>query len=201
MLRIGLTGGIGSGKSTAASCFEALGVPVTDADAIAHELMAAGSEAERQVIESFGSGILAADGHIDRDLLRKVVFSDPARRTRLEQIIHPLVYRRIRDMLESIDSPYCIVMIPLLVETGQSGLFDRILVVDVPEEAQVSRTMQRSGLDETGVRNIMANQVKRKTRLAHADDVIDNSGSQAQLQQQVERLHRMYLSISADSTV
>lgn len=196
-LVIGLTGGIGSGKSTCAALFSELGVPVIDADELAHALVAPGEPALADIIAEFGPEYLAADGTLDRGRLRQLVFAEPASRHRLEAILHPLIIININRLIESVQAPYCIVSIPLLLETGQSDLVDRILVIDVPEALQLSRTAARDRLAVDEIRPVLETQANRSTRLAAADDVISNTGSLDELAAKVQALHEEYLSLSA----
>ena len=192
MLIIGLTGGIGSGKSTAAERFRHLGVPVIDADAIARELAQPGQAGFAAIVDHFGPEILDETGHIDRRRLREIVFRDPAAKRALETILHPLVRREMQDQAARLTADYCIFMIPLLFESGQDALVDRVLVIDAPEHLQRQRTRQRDGVDEQQVQRIMAQQIDRQTRLSLADDVIHNSGDMDQLHAAVDALHRRY---------
>lgn len=198
MLVIGLTGGIGSGKSTVAACFERLGVTVVDTDAIAHAVVAPGQPGLAAVVAAFGSGILQADGTLDRAALRRRVFADAQERHRLEAILHPLIRAESDRRLASAGPPYALLMVPLLVETGaqRSGRFARILVVDLPEALQVERVQRRSGLDGAEVRAIMATQASRAERLAAADDVVSNEGPPEALEAAVATLHRRYLELA-----
>jgi len=196
-LVVGLTGGIGSGKSTCAALFSGLGVPVIDADELAHALVAPGEPALADIITEFGPEYLAADGSLDRGMLRQRVFAEPASRRRLEAILHPLIRRNIINLVGSVEAPYCIVSIPLLLETGQADLVDRILVIDVPEALQLSRTAARDRLAMDEIRPVLETQAGRSTRLAAADDVISNTGSLDELAAKVQALHREYLSLSA----
>ncbi len=189
---IGLTGGIGSGKSTVAGYFSELGVPVIDTDTIARDLVEPGQPGLRQIITCFGKQILNADGTLNRTQLRAEIFSDPAERCKLEQILHPLIHTKMQRQIRQLDTPYCIVEIPLLLESGWSGEVNRILVVDAPPALQVARATQRSGIDREEVERIIATQMERSKRLAAADDVILNEGSLTDLKQQVARLHRFY---------
>lgn len=196
MLTIALTGGIGSGKSTVADRFARLGVPVLDADALARALTAPGEPALEEIRAAFGAKVIQPDGGLDRAALRRVVFADETARRRLEAILHPLIRARMLAWLGEVRAPYAVLVIPLLFETGQTDLADRILVVDLPEEEQVRRVQTRSGLDEAEIRRILATQAARAERLAGADDRIDNSGGLAALEAQVERLHRFYLGLA-----
>ena len=195
---VGLTGGIGSGKSAAAQLFEALGVTVIDTDAIAHALTGPGGAAMGQIRTAFGADYLTAQGALARARMRELVFADAAKKRQLEAILHPLIRVRTNALVEAVRSPYVILMVPLLVESGDyRARCRRILVVDCPEELQLARVAARSGLGAEQVRAIMANQVTRAERLAAADDVIDNSGDLARLRTQVEALHARYLRLAA----
>ena len=195
---VGLTGGIGSGKSAATSFFAALGIAVVDTDAIAHELTVAGGAAMPALVAEFGPAVTTADGALDRGGMRRLVFSDPAARGRLEGILHPLIRevseKRCRDAV----SPYVILAVPLLVESASyRERCARIAVVDCPESLQVSRVMARSGLTVEEVRAIMLAQASRAQRLAVADDVLVNDGDLHHLELQVAEVHRKYLLLAA----
>jgi dephospho-CoA kinase len=195
---VGMTGGIGSGKSAAAQVFEQLGTTVIDTDALAHALTAPGGAAIEQIRAAFGTGFLTPDGALDRTRMRELVFADAAQKRRLESILHPLIRSQTSELVQAARGPYVMLMIPLLLESGDyRRRCQRILVVDCPEELQIARVMARSGLAAAQVRAIMANQVTREARLAAADDVIDNSRDLAQLQSQVEGLHARYLRLAA----
>lgn len=196
-LVVGLTGGIASGKSTVARLFESLGVPVVDADAIAREVVEPGSPALEAVRERFGDGVLDAAGRLDRAALRRRVFRDGAAREALEAILHPRIRERMDQRLARIAAPYAIAMIPLLLETGQQGRFDRILVVDTPREEQIRRAQARDGSAREVIEGILDAQADRDTRLRKADDVIHNDGTPQALRAQVEHLHRSYLARAA----
>ena len=192
-LLVGLTGGIGSGKSTVADLFAARGAVVVDTDAIAHELTGPGGAAIPAIRDEFGDGVIRADGGLDRDAMRERAFGDPAARRRLEAILHPLIRTESRRRLEAADGPYALLVVPLLVESGdRAGGVDRVLVVDCPVDVQIERVMRRSGLTPERVRTILAAQASRAQRLAAADDVIDNAGSPDALPAQVDALHRRY---------
>lgn len=197
MLVIALTGGIGSGKTAVADQFAALGVPVIDTDQVARDLVQVGSPALDQIRKQFGAGVFLASGELDRDRLRKRVFSEPEKRRQLEAILHPMIRKEVQQRIQGLEADYCIVVIPLLAETGQAGDYDRILVVDCPESLQIERVMRRSALSEAEVRDIMKAQASRDQRLQLADDVIENTGSLEQLQDKVLRLHRKYRELSA----
>jgi dephospho-CoA kinase len=196
MLRIGLTGGIGSGKSAAALLFSARGAPVIDTDEIAHALVEPGQPAYDEIVKSFGEDILDGNRRINRDRLRERVFENASERRRLEAILHPRIREVVRAKIADLDSPYCIVVVPLLIESGFDDLVDRILVVDAGENLQIQRTVTRSGLSEPEVRKIMSAQATRAQRLQRADDVIDNNADRTRLEKEVERLHHWYLSLA-----
>lgn len=196
MLRVALTGGIGSGKSTVAALFAALGVEVIDADAVSHALTAPGEPVVAEIARVFGGGLVDAAGALDRAALRRIVFADSRQRQRLEGLLHPRIRERMLAELATAAGPYALLVIPLLLETGQTDLADRILVVDLPEPEQLRRVRLRSGLSDAEIQRILAAQVPRAVRLARADDVIDNAGPPEALGPQVEALHRRYLSLS-----
>jgi dephospho-CoA kinase len=192
VFKVGLTGGIGSGKSTVADQLAALGAGVIDADLLSHELTAPGTPTLARIGSAF-SDCLLPDGQLDRAALRARVFADAAARARLESILHPPIRALMLERAAGLTTPYAVLVIPLLFETGQQALMDRILVVDCPESVQIDRVCRRSGLSEAEVARIIAAQVPRAQRLAGADDIIDNSGGPQALGPQVERLHRCYL--------
>ena len=195
---VGLTGGIGSGKSAAADAFAALGVSVVDTDAIAHELTAPGGVAMPGLVAAFGAEVAAVGGALDRARMRRLVFADPAARERLEAILHPLIRTLSAERCRLALSPYVILAVPLLVESGTyRERCDRIVAVDCPEGLQICRVMARNGLAEAEVRAIMATQASRDERLAVADDVITNDHDLANLEKQVGELHRKYLQLSS----
>ena len=195
---VGLTGGIGSGKSAAADCFAAHGIGVVDTDAIAHELTAAAGAAMPALRAEFGGDVAAADGALDRRRMRRLAFADPAVRRRLEGILHPMIRELAGERCRQAISPYVILAVPLLVESGTyRQRCDRVLVVDCPESLQVSRVMARNGLAETDVRAILATQATRAQRLAAADDVLANDAGLAALEAQIAGLHQRYLHLAA----
>lgn len=196
---VGLTGGVGSGKSAAADRFAALGAAVVDTDAIAHELTAVGGAAMPALAATFGPEVAAPDGALDRARMRRLVFADPAARQRLEAILHPMIRNLSAERCRQAPTAYVILAVPLLVESGTyRQRCDRIVVVDCPESLQISRVMARSGLSEGEVRAIMANQASRAERLAAADDVVANDGDLASLEMRVGELHRSYLRLSSE---
>lgn len=190
---IGLTGGIGSGKSTVAELFRERGVPVYDADVEARRLVAPGQPTLQQLAREFGPQILLPDGALDRAKLRALAFGAPDLRRHLEAILHPPIRAALQRHIAATHAAYCMLVIPLLFETAQRDLVERVLVVDTPEEQQIVRTITRSGLDRATVEHIMAAQWSRAQRLAQADDVITNAGDIDHLQAHVEKLHHFYL--------
>jgi dephospho-CoA kinase len=191
---VGLTGGIGSGKTTVANLFAQWGAGVVDTDAIAHQLTGAGQPALLEIAAQFGAQFLTSNGALDRGRMRELVFKDPAARRRLEAILHPRIRAEGKHRLAACTAPYAIVVVPLLFETGAwQDLISRKLVVDCEPETQISRVMARSGLTREAVLAIMATQVSRPQRLRLADDVIDNNDGTAALNTQVVALHKQYL--------
>lgn len=196
-LVVGLTGGIGSGKSAAADAFAELGATVVDTDAISHELTGPGGAAVPEIARLFGKAFVDASGAMNRKRMRDLVFSDAEEKQRLEGLLHPLIRAESARRIAAAAGPYAVHVVPLLVESpGHRERVARVLVVDCPEALQVARVRQRSGLPEAEVRRIIATQVQREKRLAAADDVIDNSGPIAALQQQVQKLHEKYLALA-----
>lgn len=195
-LVIGLTGGIGSGKSTVARLFESRGVPVIDADVLSRTLVSPGEPALEAIVEALGRDLLTAGGELDRRRLRERAFSDPAVRRTLEGILHPRIRAAMQAQITTLGTPYCVLAIPLLLETGQTDLVDRVLVVDVSPETQLRRTMERDGSAEGTVRAIIAAQVDRAVRLAGADDVLNNESGVDALERDVARLHQRYLALA-----
>jgi dephospho-CoA kinase len=196
MLVIGLTGGIGSGKTSAANIFSTLGAGVIDTDGIAHELTQSGGESISAIRQTFGEKYLTAEGALNRKEMRNLVFNDIDARRKLEAILHPLIRNEVLRRVALSQAPYLIVVVPLLLETGHyEGLVQRILAVDCSEREQIRRATARSGVDEQTVRAIMAAQVSRDERLGQADDVIVNDSDLLNLEQQVRALHEKYLAL------
>jgi dephospho-CoA kinase len=196
-LVIGVTGGIGSGKSTAARMFAECGAGLVDTDEIALKLTQPGQPAVAEIARRFGPEYLTPAGALDRQRMRGHVFSDPAAKAQLEAILHPLIRMQVAEQVRASDAPYVLVLIPLLVETGgYPTLVERILVIDADEAVQIARTMARSALSEEQVRAIMRTQATREQRLAAADDIIDNNGDLEQLRLQVQALHARYLEMT-----
>ncbi|SDY49819.1 dephospho-CoA kinase [Nitrosomonas halophila] len=196
-LMVGLTGGVGCGKTSAAVIFTALGIDIIDTDQVAHELTGPAGKAIGMIRDRFGDDFISEDGSLDRVAMRALVFSDQHSRQKLESILHPLILQEVKRRIPLIRSEYGILVVPLLLETGSYlELIDRILVIDCPESMQVARTIARSKLSEASVHAIMAAQCSRSERLAKADDVIVNELERQYLQQQVQALHEKYLSIA-----
>ena len=197
-MRVGLTGGIASGKSTVADMFAELGVPVIDTDVIARDVVEPGQPALAEIRETFGAAVIGNDGRLDRAAMRKIVFADDSARKRLESILHP----RIRDvaMQQAGDAggAYQLIVVPLLVESPMKQAMDRILVVDCDEQTQISRLMARDAETEEQARRMLAAQASRDERLAIADDVVRNDGSLSETRAQVVELHRHYIGLSAN---
>lgn len=198
MYCVGLTGGIGSGKSSAADEFAALGAALVDSDAISHELTRSGGAAIPALREEFGADYITPEGALDRARMRALVFGDAQAKRRLEAVLHPLIRQETTTRIGTARAPYVVLVVPLLLETGAyRELVQRIAVVDCSEATQIARVMARSGLAENEVRAIMATQLTRAERLARADDVIGNDGDRAALREQVRALHQRYLAFAA----
>jgi dephospho-CoA kinase len=196
LLRIGLTGGIASGKSTVAMRFGELGVAVIDADAAARSVVARGEPALGEILARFGPGVLAADGSLDRRELRNRVFADARARGDLEAILHPRIREEMERLADAAVGPYLVMAIPLLVETAGATRVDRVLVVDAPERVQIERVIARDACTAEQARAIIAAQASRAERLARADDVLPNSGDLAELRRGVDGLHERYLGLA-----
>ena len=195
-LRIGLTGGIASGKSSVAQRFAELGVPVIDADESARMVVAPGSPGLAEIVGKFGESLLTADGALDRRSLRNLIFSDSGRRRELEALLHPLIRADMERRASLASGPYQVLAIPLLIEGGGRERVDRILVVDVEEQVQLKRLMERDGGTAEQAKAILAAQASRATRLQAADDVLPNMGSLSELRHGVDQLHRRYLGLA-----
>ncbi len=196
MLRVGLTGGIASGKSTVARLFAALGVPIIDTDELAREVVAPGSAMLKRITSRFGQRVMKPDGSLDRAALRSLVFADPQARAELEALTHPPILEAMRSRARAAGGPYQMLVIPLLVETGLEREVDRVLVVDADEDVRVRRLQARDGATLDEARALLASQVARETRLAAADDVIVNDGDLHHLRDQVEALHARYVALT-----
>ena len=196
MLIIGLTGGLASGKSTVAEYFAARDVPIVDTDVIARELVEPGQPALEKIRAAFGPDVLTAEGRLDRTWLKQQVFADQGQRLRLEAILHPLIYHDVVSRLPALRGVYCVIVVPLLVESAQTYPLDRILLVDVPEALQRQRAAARDGLSPELTSAILASQASRAQRLAVADEVIVNDADRAHLEAEVARLHAFYLGLA-----
>jgi len=194
---VALTGGIGSGKSTIANAFAALGVPVIDADVIAREVVEPGSPALQRIAERHGNSILTEQGTLNRPRLREIIFQSPEEKTWLNNLLHPLINARTQQLKALTAAPYVLWVVPLLVENRLQHQANRVLVVDVDEETQLARTIQRDGIDRLQAQNILSAQATRDARLAVADDVIHNSGTPDEALPQVAALHQRYLALAA----
>ena len=195
---VGLTGGVGSGKSTVAELFAKLGVTIADADQAARTVVQPGSPALQEIEQAFGPEVLLQDGTLDRAAMRKRIFANQQERKKLEAITHPKIKEEIQRQLAAAKGSYAILVVPLLLEAEQENLADRILVVDAPEEQQIKRTIKRDNSSRQQVESMLKAQASRSERLQQADDVIDNSQDPDQLPQQVEQLHRKYLKLAGE---
>jgi dephospho-CoA kinase len=196
MLTIGLTGGIGSGKSTVAKLFAEHGIAIIDTDQIARDITLPGQDALKKIAAHFGNNILLPDHTLDRAKLRKTIFEDPKQRQWLEQLLHPLIRTKTAELIAIAKSPYCIAVIPLLLESKPNPLVNRILVVDSSIEQQIARAKLRDQLSDSEINATIQTQVSREKRLTAADDIIYNECSLTDLIPQVEKLHQLYLSLS-----
>ncbi|MEH6503174.1 MAG: dephospho-CoA kinase [Cycloclasticus sp.] len=196
MLTIGLTGGIGCGKSTVTDLFKQKHVPVVDADEIAHAVVQPQQPTLSILIKTFGKHIIAADGSLDRRFLRELVFNDRTEKKKLEDILHPIIYKTMHEQLKKLDSPYGILSIPLLLETRHQDKVDRVLVIDCHEATQIKRVKARDCLNDKMIDSIMKTQCTRSFRLQHADDVLNNNTTLEALAERVQKLHDFYLQMS-----
>ena len=196
---VGLTGGIGSGKSTIAELFAKQGVPIIDADVVARQVVEKGSPLLAQIADYFGAQILTESGELDRAALRQIVFADPAKKTWLNQLLHPAIREEMLKQLHVVNAPYALWVVPLLIENKLTEFCDRVLVIDVSPEVQLKRTLARDQSNEETIKNIIQSQVDRRTRLSYADDVIDNSQpfeSATELAHIIKELHQHYLKLA-----
>lgn len=198
MLKIGVTGGLGAGKTTVSRMFASLGAPIIDTDEISRELTASGGTALPAIRDDFGGAVFNSDGSLNRAAVRAQILADDAARRRLEGILHPLIRAQVESRLKAIEAPYALVIVPLLVETGAyDKLLDRVLVVDCSEEIQLQRSLARGGWSEMEIRAMMARQASRNERLARADDVLDTECDLEELNRRVSALDQKYRSLSA----
>jgi len=191
-LKIGLTGGIGAGKTTVSKLFAQLGIPIIDADEIAHQIVAPGQPALKRIIETFGTNMIGPDSKLNRAKLREHIFADPEQRQRLETILHPSIREIMQAQVAAVQKPICLLSIPLIVETQQIDLVDRVLVIDCPVTLQHQRLINRDGLSSLQIEQIIQAQTHRSTRLAIADDIIYNDSDFNHLRQQVFKIHQIY---------
>ncbi len=196
-LRIGLTGGIGSGKTTASDYFAALGVPIIDTDILSRELVVPGESGLQEIIKLFGDQVLDTDGQLNRDAVRELVFSDTTKRLQLEDILHPRIRDRATERALQAKTPYCLIVIPLLVETRYPIELDRILVIDTLEGNQYEWVAERDGLDKSQIEAVLASQASREERLAVADDVVINDGNMDHFYRELDKLHVAYLELAS----
>jgi len=197
MYRVGLTGGIASGKTTVANLFAALGIPVIDTDVIARQVVEPGESALAAVVHAFGQQVLGADGRLDRPRMREQIFGDAQARQQLEAILHPAIRAEMERQSRAAGGPYQVLVIPLLVEGGRREHLDRVLVVDVPETTQIERLVRRDGVPREQAEAALRSQASREARLAFADDVIENTADLVALESRVVRLHEEYLHFAA----
>ncbi|MDH5472029.1 MAG: dephospho-CoA kinase [Gammaproteobacteria bacterium] len=200
MLVIGLTGGIGSGKSTVAELFRKRKIPIIDTDILARELVRPGQPALNEIIQTFGDTVIHKNGELDRQTLARLTFQNESARKKLEAILHPKIRQLMTEQINSVSAPYVIAVIPLLIEAGQTDLVNHILLVDCPEEIQIHRVKQRDNRDEQQIREILNAQASRQTKIAMADDIIENQGELSDLDAKIEKLHQKYLLMSQDET-
>jgi len=193
MLVVGLTGSIGSGKTTVANLFAQLGVPVIDADILARDVTQPHTPAYEKIVAHFGTRIIHPDGSLNRSLLRDIIFNETESRHWLERLLHPIILERMQHDIAALQSPYCLAVIPLLLETDATSFIQRILVVDVPEETQIERAILRDNSSQSKIKSIIDAQMPRAARLARADDIINNAGDPEELTPQVHALHEQYL--------
>jgi dephospho-CoA kinase len=199
MYIVGLTGGIGSGKSTVAQCFKDLNIDVIDADQIARDVVKPGSIAFNQVVNHFGSEAVQRDGELNRSFIRKQIFADLQKKNWLETLLHPLIHAEAHRQIHLSKDPYCLYMAPLLIENKLQSMVHRVLVVDVDPELQLHRAATRDKSHQEEIKKIIDSQIARQTRLDFADDIIDNSGDLGSLKQQVAALHRIYCELAHDN--
>ena len=199
MFVVGVTGGIGSGKTAVTDFLAEKEIVIADADQASRIVVTPGQPTLKKIAEHFGAHLIQNNGQLNRRELRDIIFSNPKERHWLEQLLHPLIFQQLQHELESASSPYAILVSPLLIETNQHKLTDRVLVVDVPEEVQIERAIARDNISHEQAEAILSSQTSRQKRLNLADDVIDNSGTLEQLHNQLEQLHQFYLGLAASS--
>ncbi|CAM4468228.1 MAG: Dephospho-CoA kinase [Legionellaceae bacterium] len=196
MLKIGLTGGIACGKTTVSHFFKQLGIPIIDTDIIAHELTAMNTSCYHKIINHFGEKMVNPDNSLNRRLLRQIIFSNKAEKEWLESFLHPLIYKEIQERVSLLDTPYCLLVIPLLLEKQWTNSVDRILVIDIPEDIQIQRIQARDKVSAMDAQLILQNQLSRKKRLEAANDIISNNNDMIALEKKVKKLHQFYLKLA-----
>ncbi|MBL1141637.1 MAG: dephospho-CoA kinase [Proteobacteria bacterium] len=197
VLRIALTGGIGSGKSTVSSMFHQLGVPIIDSDIISRDIVKPDRPCLNEIIHEFGNELLTKSGTLNRQKLRSIIFHDDSAKKKLEEILHPVIYQEIENQVSRLNYPYCLIVIPLLIETRAMERFDKILVVDAPETIQIERAHHRDNTSEKNIEKILKSQISRKQRLKYADFVIENKLGINELNNSVVKLHEKFLELSS----
>jgi dephospho-CoA kinase len=198
VLKVGLTGGIGCGKTTVSNLFSKFGIPIVDADEISRSLVEAGQTALQTIKDTFGSEMLLENGNLNRSALKTHIFQNPAAKQQLEAILHPLIFQEISNRVNQLSDAYCILSIPLLFETHAESLVDRILVIDCDKQTQINRVQQRDNLLDKQIETIISSQVSREFRLLNADDLLKNTKNKTALAKEVKKLHNFYLSLSLD---
>lgn len=193
---VALTGGIGSGKTTVANEFAKLGIPLVDADVIARQVVEPGSAALNAILNRYGTNIIHSDGSLNRQHLRDIIFSDTTEKVWLNALLHPLIHQKTQQQLQQANTPYVLWIVPLLFENNLSHLADRVLVIDVTPEEQISRTVHRDNVNEEQVANILKAQSSREHRLAYADDVITNHNGELNISDKVAKLHKRYMTLA-----
>lgn len=201
MLNVGLTGGVASGKSTVAELFSQYNIPIIDADIIAQELVAPDQDAFVEIVHTFGKKVVDLDGSLNRHILRKLIFSDPVAKQKLENILHPRIRLQLLQQSQACDAIYCILAIPLLLEANMADIVDRIAVTDIEPDLQLKRLCQRDNISEKEAQNMINSQCNRQQRLAIGDDIISNNGSIDSLKQYVDKLHQSYLTLAKTSAI
>ncbi|MGF1762299.1 dephospho-CoA kinase [Aliivibrio kagoshimensis] len=195
---VGVTGGIGSGKTTVTNLFHELyGIEIVDADIIAREVVAPNSEGLSKIVTHFGSDILLSNGRLNREKLRAIIFSQPDEKSWLNELLHPMIRQQMLTQAQATTSPYCLLVIPLLIDNGLQYLVDRILVIDVDQQTQISRTANRDSVTIEQAKSILSAQISREERLAFADDVINNNGDNSELKPIIGLLHEQYLALAS----
>jgi len=199
VITIGLTGGIGCGKSTAANIFQEFNIPIIDADVIAHDIVEPGQPTLDIILQTFGQHLKRPDDTLNRAVLRDLIFKNPDKRHQLEAIMHPVISKQMIEIRSTLDTPYCLMVIPLLIEAKQENMVDRLLVIDCSEASQKQRVLKRPGMSDSQLQQILEAQATRQERLSAADDIVQNDGDIASLRKQILNLHIQYLQLNAAS--